>query len=60
MIQTTKRKPAVRTTALVLLVALSSAALWACPEKEGPVERAGEKVDETVNDTKRAVEDAVD
>ena len=60
MIQTTKRNPAVRATTLALLVALSAAGLWACPEKEGPVERAGEKIDETVNDTKRAVEDAVD
>ncbi len=48
-------------TALALLLALSAAGLYACaPEKKGPLERAGEKVDEKVSDTKRAVEDAAD
>jgi hypothetical protein len=47
--------------AIVLLLALSGAGLSACPEeKKGPLERTGEKVDETVNDAKRAVEDAGD
>ena len=48
-------------TALALLLALSAAGLSACtPEKKGPLERAGEKIDEKVSDTKRAVEDATD
>jgi hypothetical protein len=47
----------------VLLATLSltaSLGLMACPEKEGPAEKAGKAVDETVGDTKRAVEDATD
>lgn len=48
-------------TALALLVALSGAGFSACaPEKKGPLESAGEKIDEKVDDTKRAVEDAAD
>ena len=48
-------------TALALLLALSAAGFYACaPEKKGPLERAGEKVDEKIDDTKRAVEDAAD
>lgn len=48
-----------RALPLALLVALSFA-LQACPEKEGPMERAGEKVDEAVQDTERKIEDATD
>ena len=48
-------------TAVAILLTLSAAGLYACaPEKKGPLERAGEKVDEKVSDTKRAVEDAAD
>jgi hypothetical protein len=47
--------------AFALLFALSAAGLYACaPEKKGPLESAGEKIDEKVSDTKRAVEDATD
>ena len=58
----TTRSHALRATALALLVAVSGAGLSACqePEKKGPLERTGEKVDETVNDAKRAVKDAAD
>jgi hypothetical protein len=50
-----------RTTALALLLACSATGLLACQEeKKGPLERAGEQVDEKVNDAKRAVEDAAD
>jgi hypothetical protein len=51
-----------RSRALLAGLALSaSLGLTACPEKnEGPVEKAGEAVDEAVGDTKRAVEDATD
>jgi hypothetical protein len=48
-----------RTLPLALIVALSFA-LQACPEKEGPMEKAGEKVDEAVKDAERKVEDATD
>jgi predicted small secreted protein len=34
--------------------------LAGCEEQDGPVERAGEAVDEAVKDTGRAVEDATD
>jgi len=34
--------------------------LQACPEKEGPMERAGEAVDEAAQDAERNVEDATD
>jgi hypothetical protein len=47
--------------AFAVLFALSAAGLYACaPEKKGPLEKAGEKIDEKVSDTKRAVEDAAD
>jgi hypothetical protein len=55
----TKRSLALRATTIALLVALSGVGLYAC-EKKGPLERAGEKVDEKVDDAKRAVEDAAD
>jgi hypothetical protein len=60
MNQNTKRSPALRTTALALLLTLSAAGLYACPQDKGPLERAGEKIDESVKDGKRAVEDATD
>lgn len=56
----TKRSLALRSTAVALLLAISGVGISACQEKKGPVERAGEKVDESVNDAKRAVEDAKD
>jgi len=47
--------------AFAFLFALSAAGFYACaPEKKGPLEKAGEKIDEKVSDTKRAVEDAAD
>lgn len=58
--QNPKRSPAFRIPALALLLVLAAAGLQACEEKKGPLERAGEKVDESVNDAKRAVEDAAD
>ena len=60
MNQNTKRSLALRATALALLLTLSGAGLYACREKKGPLERTGEKIDEKVNDAKRAVEDAAD
>lgn len=51
---------ALRITSLGLLLALSGVGLIACQEEKGPLERAGEKIDEGVNDTKRALEDAAD
>lgn len=49
-----------RAVSLALFVTLVASTLYACPEKKGPMESTGEKVDETVNDAKRAVEDAAD
>jgi hypothetical protein len=61
MSQNPKRSLTVRATSLALLIALSGAGLYACAEEpKGPLEKAGEKVDEKVQDTKRAVEDATD
>ncbi len=51
------RIPILTLTALSLIAGLS---LSACDEADGPVEKAGAKVDEAVNDTKRALEDAAD
>lgn len=54
-------KLALRATTLALYLALSGAGFLACQEeKKGPLEKVGEKIDESVNDTKRAVEDAGD
>jgi hypothetical protein len=55
--KSSKRKT--RALALALVVAFSFA-LQACPDKDGPMEKAGEKVDEAVNDAKRSAEDATD
>lgn len=34
--------------------------LQACPKEEGPMEKAGKKVDEAAKDAKRSIEDAAD
>ena len=60
MNQNTKHSFALRCMAFVLLLTLSGAGLSACWEQKGPLERAGEKIDENVNDAKRAVEDTAD
>ena len=50
-----------KTIAIAVALSLGAAmGLTACPEKEGPGEKAGKAVDEAVHDTKRAVEDATD
>lgn len=43
----------------LLAITLFAAFAVACEEK-GPMEKAGENVDEAVNDAKRKVEDATD
>jgi len=45
--------------ALAVMVLSSAIPLAACEDK-GPAEQVGERVDEGVNDTKRAIEDATD
>ena len=42
---------------VVIVFSLSAVALAtsACPEKKGPVEKAGEKIDKAIDDTKDAV-----
>lgn len=46
-------------TLLLITFAIGAATLSAC-DQDGPLEQAGEKADEAVNDTKRAVKDAAD
>lgn len=48
-----------RTFVMVPVLFLGLVTLSAC-EEEGPLEQAGEKADEAINDAKRAVEDAKD
>lgn len=45
---------------LALLLVGGALALTACDDQKGPAEKAGAAVDEAVNDTKRAIEDAAD
>jgi hypothetical protein len=44
---------------VIVVLALSSVALAtsACPEKKGPAQKAGEKIDDAVDKTKDAVKD---
>lgn len=44
---------------ILLVLAVGGAALTAC-DNEGPMEKAGKKADEAVNDAKRAAKDAAD
>lgn len=44
---------------IAVLAGAPTLVVSACDE-QGPLEQAGEKADEAVNDTKRAVEDAAD
>lgn len=44
---------------LMMMLAASVTPMIGCKEK-GPMEEAGEKVDEAAEDTKRAVKDATD
>jgi hypothetical protein len=47
--------------ALMAVLMLGGAlGLAACEEQKGPAEKAGEAIDEAINDTKRAVQDAKD
>ncbi len=45
--------------ALAVMVLSTAIPLAACEEK-GPAEQAGERIDEGVKDTKRAIQDATD
>jgi hypothetical protein len=49
-----------RAATLALLLSLAGLSLFACEEKKGPLEEAGSKIDEAVNDAKRDIEDAGD
>ena len=44
----------------VLAVAVFALLLWGCPEKKGPLEKAGEKIDNAVEDAGDKIEDAAD
>lgn len=52
----------IRNNSWMLALVISMPLLWALPgcEKQGPMEEAGENIDEAVQDAKRAVEDAAD
>jgi len=43
-----------------ILLGMFVVGLSSCKEEKGPAERVGERVDEAVNDAKRAIEDAAD
>jgi hypothetical protein len=43
-----------------LAVAALALVFLGCPEKKGPLEKAGEKIDEAVDDVGDAVEDAAE
>lgn len=59
MRSTTKKVLARSLATMVAAIALL-AAVPGCEKPKGPAEKAGEKIDEAVKDTKRAVEDAAD
>ncbi len=46
--------------ALVLFLSIFLVGLSGCVEREGPMERAGERVDEAIEKTGDAIEDATD
>lgn len=46
--------------AVLCLSSFGMLALPGCDSNDGPAESLGEKIDETVEDTKREVEDATD
>ena len=47
-------------SAIALGIVVAGLGLTACDASDGPAEQAGEKVDEAIQDTKRAVDDATD
>lgn len=53
--------PHLRTKVLLgVAVAFALAMTLSACEEQGPAEELGEKIDESVNDTKRAIQDAAD
>jgi hypothetical protein len=57
----TRKGAVVKKTRGCLLIALLALMLMGCPEKkEGPLEEAGEKLDNATDEVKDAVEDAAD
>ena len=44
----------------ILLLALAAIALTACPEKEGPLEKAGEKMDEAIDEAGDKIDEATE
>jgi predicted small secreted protein len=57
--ENTMRKSRLTVLMLALMMALGSVTLAGC-ENQGPAEEAGENIDETVEETGDAVEDASD
>jgi predicted small lipoprotein YifL len=54
-----KNQKVMKNCILIVCMAVSFGSFAGCQTK-GPMEKAGEKVDEAVKDTKRAVEDVAD
>ena len=49
-----------RALMMMILAGFAAPLMVGCEKNEGPLEKAGEKVDEAAKDTKRTVEDAKD
>lgn len=54
------RQTIIRSLMVAFIAGAVAQPLAGCWEEKGPLEKAGEKADEAINDTKRAVQDATD
>jgi hypothetical protein len=54
------KRTIIRALVVAFVAGATAQPLTACWEEKGPLEKAGEKADEAINDTKRAVKDAAD
>ncbi len=44
----------------LVLLGISAAGIYACPDNDGPAERAGERIDDAAEDVGDKMEDAAD
>ena len=49
-----------RAIMMIILAGLAAPLMVGCEKNEGPLEEAGEKVDEAAKDTERTIKDATD
>ena len=54
------KRTIIRSVVVAFFASAAALPVAGCWEEKGPLENAGEKADEAINDTKRAVEDATD